>query len=352
LWIIYNLLGEIIFQLPWSLRREIMDGMLTQYHYGNSGFNDLLTDFCFELCQNLEEWTYLAEKLLSFGGDWDKSLVMDIYKRLGDDDRFLALREANLCYGSDYFELAEYHSDHGDMGRAVSYARKGLASGNGNLDDLVSFLLQHYEKLADCENLEEIAQICKNRKEALDLVSGRLHAYYKKHNDYENAKLYLLMEFEHLQNRKLDAHYKKIERYLNDADWRSVESSLFQALRKRDLEGYMRICLEKGLKQEVYHAITENFHPWGADYAFFSEQLKRDFPEKIIEYYFRFAVYHVENGSTRKSYIDSMAYFKRAKSIYLNVLRDAPRWERKLAEIKERYKKRRAFLEEAKVLDS
>jgi hypothetical protein len=107
----------------------------------------------------------------------------------------------------------------------------------------------------------------------------------------------------------------------------------------------------KGLKQEVYDIITEKFSPWGNDYDFYADKLKNDFHEKIIEYYLRLALYYVENGANRKSYVTSMKYFKKAKEIYLKILKDKPRWESKLVEIRERYKKRKAFMEESLVLD-
>jgi methionine synthase II (cobalamin-independent) len=83
----------------------------------------------------------------------------------------------------------------------------------------------------------------------------------------------------------------------------------------------------------------------------YSDKLKNDFPEKIIEYYFKLALYDVENGANRKSYVTSMKYFKKAKEIYLDILDDKPRWESKLTEIKARYNKRKAFMEESRVLD-
>lgn len=62
--------------------------MLKQYHYGNSGFDDVLTDACFEMCKERSEWLYLAEQLLAFGGNWDNRLVMNIYRNIGDNDYF------------------------------------------------------------------------------------------------------------------------------------------------------------------------------------------------------------------------------------------------------------------------
>ena len=342
---------ELIPKLSWETRQKIMDGMLAQYHYGNSGFGDTLTDACFDMCTKREEWLHLAEKLNGYSGNWDKKLVMDIYNIIGDEENFLDLRKKNLNYGSDYFELVGFYTKKGDIETALLYAHEGLVKGEGRVDHLTAYLFDHYENRRQVDKLEELLQTCEEKKKERAFVSSRLYEYYKDSSDYDNAKRCLLKEFEYITSRNLDDQYKKMKKYLNDSDWNKIENSLFKELKKRDIEGYMRVCLSKGLKKEVYDIITEKFTPWGNDYDFFADKLKKDFPEKIIEYYFRIAVNHVENGSNRKSYNSSMKYFKKAKAIYLNVLKDATRWENKLAEIRERYKKRRAFLEESAVLD-
>lgn len=342
---------ELIPVLPWKTRKKIMDGMLTQYHYGNSGFDDALTDACFQMCKERDEWMYLSEKLLGYGRDWDKKLVMDIYKNIGDNEAFLELRSGSLHYGSDYFELVEYFTEQGDDAKALYYAHKGIENGEGRIDHLVSYLFDYYESKKDTDELEKIMQICENRKKECSFVSGRLYGYYKGSGDYEKAKKYLLKEFDYSGNNGVDKQYEKIKEYLNESDWQTVEDKLFKELKRRDITGYMNICLIKGLNREVYDVITEKFSPWSNDYDYFADRLKNDFPEKIIEYYFRLALYHVENGANRKSYVTSMKYFKKAKEIYLKILKDKPRWESKLAEIRERYKKRKAFMEESKTLD-
>jgi len=161
----------------------------------------------------------------------------------------------------------------------------------------------------------------------------------------------LLKKFEYTENRGLDKYYEEIKNYLNESDWISVEGELFDALKKRNIEGYLSICLEKGMKQEVYDIITEKATRWGVDYDFFADKIKKDFPEKIIEYYLKLAVKLVEGGANRSSYKQSMKYFKKVKEIYVKVLKDKPSWNAKLAEIRDKYKTRRAFLEESRVLD-
>lgn len=344
-------ISELVPTLSWKTRQKIMDGMLAQYYYGNSGFDDPLTDACFELCQERDEWLYLAGKLEAHGSSWDKRLVMNIYRIIGDDDSFLKMRNASLHHGSDYFELVQYYEEKGDKETAFSYAHKGLEKGAGGIGSLVAYLFDYYEAKKDTVELEKIFAICEQREQERAVIAGRLFDYYKSEDDYENAKRCLLKEFEYIRNSGLNDYYRKIKDYLNDADWNSVEAKLFASLKLRNTESYLHICLEKGMKQEVYDIIIEKSGRWGADYDYFADKLKKDFPEKIIEYYFKLAINLVQGGSNRKSYKQSMKYFKKAKDIYIKVLKDKPRWDAKLAEIRTHYKTRRAFIEESRVLD-
>ena len=352
-------LCQLIPELTWETRREIMDEMLVQYHYGNSGFDDLLTDTCFEMCKEREEWLYLAEKLLEFNGRWDRKLAMDIYKTIGDDKSFLDLREKNLQYGMDYYELVDFFDEQGNVEKALSYAQKGLEKGDGRVDYLIKYLFDHYEEKKDTDALEKIIQTCEHIKKELSLVYDRISAYYKACGNYESAKKYVLKTFEHSKNHGLDKQYNKIKEYLNESDWQEVHNTLFSELKKRDITGYLHICLDEGLKREVYNIITERkpvfgaFSLFGVDYDFFADKLKHDFPEEIREYFTKLAVGLVEGGagSNRKSYKQAVNYLYKVKEIYVQTLKDKPRWEQFLAELKERYKKRKAFLEEVHVLE-
>jgi hypothetical protein len=344
-------ISELIPSLSWATRKKIIDGMLVQYHYGNSGFDDSLTDACFELCKERDEWLYLVEKLNANDRRWNKKLVMDIYKIIGDDEAFLKMRTKNLEYGTDYFELVQHYDVKGDIDTALSWAHKGLEKGEGRIKDIITYLFDHYEDKNETAKLEELFTTCEKRQQERSTVAGKLFIYYKDKDNYENAKRCLLKEFEYTRNGKLNEFYKRIMEYLTDDDWQQIESELFTTLKKRDMEGYLHICLEKGLKQEVYDIITSKGSTWGSDYDYFANKLKKDFPEKIIEYYYKLALHHVEVGSNRKNYKQSMKYFKKTKDIYIKVLKDKPRWDRKLVEFRLRYKTRRAFLEESRVLD-
>lgn len=344
-------ISELVSTLSWKTRQKIIDGMLVQYFYGNSGFDDPLTDACFELCKERDEWLYLAGKLEAHGSNWDKRLVMNIYKIIGDDDSFLEMRNSHLHHGLDYFELVQYYEEKSDKETALSYAHQGLEKGVGRIDHLVAYLFDYYVAKKDIAELEKIFAVCEQREQERAVIAGRLFDYYKTEGDYENAKRCLLKEFEYIRNSGINEYYGKIKDYLNESDWNLVEGKLFTAIKTRSTESYLHICLEKGMKQEIYDIITETASRRGINYDYFADKLEKDFPEKIIEYYFKLAINLVEGGSNRKNYKQSMQYFKKAKGIYIKVLKDKPRWDAKLAEIRTHYKTRRAFLEESRVLD-
>ncbi|MDR0671875.1 MAG: hypothetical protein LBF64_06135, partial [Oscillospiraceae bacterium] len=247
---------ELIPKLSWDVRQEIIDGMLVQYHYGNSGFDDILTETCFEMCDAKEEWLYLADSFLSFGGRWDKGRAMEIYRRIGENDKWVQIRTDLLEYGNDYLELAQYYEEQGDMENALSTAHKGLHKGNGTLRGLIAFLFDHYEQKNNTTQLEKLKQFSEDKGVELEMVYGRLYVYFKTNNDYVNAKAYLLKQFDNLGGHELHKHYAAIKDYLKQDDWNSVEATLLASIKERDLTGYLHICLEKGLKQEVCDIIT------------------------------------------------------------------------------------------------
>ena len=352
-------LCRLIPELSWDTRQEIMDGMLAQYRYGNSGFEDLLTDTCFELCKEREEWLYLAERLLERGGSWERKLVMSIYRTIGDDSAFLGLREKELHYGSDYFELVRYYEEQGDLEKALSYARKGLSQGDGRVDHLAQYLFNHYERNGDTEALEEIMRICEQTKKERGYVSNRLFEHYRGRGDYENAKKHALKEFEHSANSGLDKKYARIKEHMSEPDWLAVRDGLLGELKKRDMTGYLNICIEEGNKREAYDTIFEKnsdfggYLLWGIDRDHFADRLKRDFPEEMGEYFARLALRNVESGAgpNRRNYRQAVSYYRKVKEIYVKIQKDGPRWERLLSDLKERYGKRKAFLEEMGALD-
>ena len=155
----------------------------------------------------------------------------------------------------------------------------------------------------------------------------------------------------------MDKLYGDVKVYLNNDDWNTVEPGLFLALKERDLPGYMEICLKKSMKQEVCDIVTgvsipKKYNPWSTNFDSFADKIAGDFPDEIIKYYWDRAVRLVESGAgrDRENYIQAMNYLKKVKNIYLRIHKNKLTWENRLAHLRTTYQKRRAFLEESRVL--
>ena len=340
---------------------EFLDEAFVQYDYGNSGLDDALMDAFFGVCETKEEWEYLVEKLKKNPSRWRDKLIMDIQKEhLHDEQAYLDLRRGNLQYGMDYWDLAEFYIRKKESKKAVEIAEEGLSKGDGRLTELFEFLSDYYSKRGDTANLERVVQHAlkeeSDEKEMLD----RLFEYYKAQDDYKNSKKALLKAFEYVKGAgyipevRSYAHYNKMKQFLTETDWKTIEPKIIQEIRERDLEDYLQICLDKGLKKEVIDILSNPPKKQSSirfgfdrDYNFdtFANQLTEEFPEDVIEYYW-YKAYGNISGGNRNTYHTAANYLTKAKEIYINVLKDKNRWNQRYSDLKTEFNKRPAFLEE------
>ncbi|MEW6419569.1 MAG: hypothetical protein AB1480_15890 [Nitrospirota bacterium] len=234
---------------------EFMDELFEEYNVGNSGFEDKIMDICFTLCKTKEEWQYLVKKLGEKPTDWRRNLIMRIQKKhLQDSDAYLKMRKDDLHYGMDYWDLAEFYIKKGERKKAVETAEEGLLKGDGRLTELFEFLSDHYAKSRDTANLERVVQYALKKKNDEKEMLDRLFEYYKTQNDYENAKRALLKAFEYVKAAgyipevRSYAHYNKMKQFLAEADWKDIEPKIIRKIQEKDIEDYMRICLDKNMR--------------------------------------------------------------------------------------------------------
>jgi len=344
---------------------EFLDEAFKQYDYGNSGLDDVLMDAFFGVCETKEEWMYLMEKLKKNPDEWRNKLIMEIQREhLHDEQAYLDLRKGNLHYGMDYWDLAEFYIRKKENKKAVEIAEEGLLKGEGRLTDLFKFLSDYYAKRRDTANLERVVQYALKEKSDEQEMLDRLFKYYKVQGDYENAKKALLKAFEYVKGTgyipevRSYAHYNKMKQFLTETDWKTIEPKIIQKIRENDLENYLQICLDKGLKKEVIDIVLNppkkqsGIGFWfDRDYDFdtFANQLKEEFPEKIIEYYWQKAYENIPGGN-RNTYDMAAHYLMKVKKIYINILKDENKWNQRYADLKTEFKKRPAFLEEVGII--
>lgn len=132
--------------ISWDVRRTILDEMLYELRLGNSGFDDQLIEIAEDFCQTEDEIRYLADELSGGNGGCYKSYAAQLYRSIGDEDRFLQTRLGNLRYGSDYIEAAKYFAGKGDHKKEMEYIWQGLEKSNGRLDELIDYIAPIYRK--------------------------------------------------------------------------------------------------------------------------------------------------------------------------------------------------------------
>ncbi|MBI3193061.1 MAG: hypothetical protein HYZ34_01185 [Ignavibacteriae bacterium] len=346
-------------------KRMMMDEIFEEYNIGNSGFGDSLIDLCYMLCDTKEEWQYLVKKLGEKPSDWRTTLIMGIQKnQLQDEETYLKMRTKDLRFGMDYWDLVEFYNKKGEREKAVETAEIGLEKGEGRLTELFLFLFAHYATNRDKENLERVVQHALKKKHDEQDMLDRLFEYYKKECDYENAKRALLKTFEYVEGMgylpkgRAYQRYKKTKEFLTETDWNQVEPEIFQQIRNTDTEDYIRICLDKGLKQEAVHILLLSLQKQpGVRFVFlaeenfdeFADRLKEEFPEDITMYYWQKAYRNIHNGN-RSTYRIAVQYFKKAKQIFIKILEKETLWNERIAAVRIEFKQRRAFIEEARSL--
>ncbi|MDD5616082.1 MAG: hypothetical protein PHH85_07755 [Candidatus Methanoperedens sp.] len=346
-----------------EVKCEFLDELFEEYNVGNSGLEDKMMELCFILCKTKEEWQYFVKKLGEVPTKWRNERIMVIQKEyLQDDDAYLKLRKDELHYGMDYWDLAEFYIGKSDHKKAVEVAEEGLLKGDGRLTELLIFLSDHYAKSRDTANLERIVQFAIKKKSDEKEMLDRLFEYYKAQSEYEHAKKALLLAFEYVKGPgyipevRSHVHYNKMKKFLTKADWREIEPKIVNKVREKDMEDYMRICLDKNMKKEVVDILlgpqkkrpdSGFFSDREYDFDEFAIRLKEEFPEDIIKYYWQKAYGNIQNGN-RNTYFIAARYLDRVKHIYIDILNEESKWEQRFSDLKTEFKKRPAFLEELK----
>ncbi len=332
---------------------DFLNDAFVEYDKENSGFEDALMDIFFEICETKEEWEYLVKKLAKRPSDWRKKLIMRIQKSyLCDEKAYLETRMENLHYGMDYWDLVEFYVNKGDLQKGLETAEQGILKGEGRLTELFQFLFEHFAEKRDTANIERIVHTAVTRKSEEKNILDRLFEYYKTQGNYEKAKEALLKAYKFMRYGNYYAEYKKMKEFLKDADWKPIEPKIIKDIQERDIYDYLRICLDKNMKETVLHAILnppKNQWIMKNEFDEFAEKLEEEFPERIIEYYWQRAYRNIPGGN-RNTYRVAAGYLAKVKHIYINLLKDESKWRKRFSDLKAEFKNRPAFLDEVRKL--
>ena len=328
-----------------------MEDAFDEYDKYNSGFEDSLAEIFFELCQTDEEWRYLITKLEQHPSNWKNQLIMEILRnRLHDDDAYLELQTKNLEYGIDYWQMTSFYAKSGKMEKAVKTAEMGLLKGNGRLTELFEFLFDHFVRMGDIVNAERMVRNALERGKDEKNMLYKLFEYYSLQGDYEKAKDALLRGFVYVDYGDEYKEYQKIKSYLENEDWNEIEPEIFRSLLDKNIIAYLQVCMDKNMKTEILDTlmnIQKGPSPWRPldEVDKFAAELKDEFPEKVIEYYWQKGYSNIQGGN-RKTYRVAKTYIEKVKEIYIGILHDKSVWDERFKSLKAEFKSRPAFREE------
>ena len=334
--------------ISWTSRKQLIDEMMTQVHYDNSGFNDNLFDTCRAMCYEENDWLYLIEKLRERGSSWNNELIMGIYaNELNDEQSYLDMRLANLNTGYDYFKLVKYYFDEkNDITTSIKYAEIGL-NANGNISVLLNFLIEHYTSVSSDADIDRLFVISEEKDSYVYGIANLIFDYYKDKN-YEKAKAALYKSYKRAR-RNLHTEYCRLAKFIKPEEWEVEEPKIFADIKNRNMENYLDICMDKGLKETVMTAITGDKKAYHDTSYKFAQKLKSDYPVEVIGLYMSNIETGIQNGD-RKTYREIVRRLESVKDIYTKILHDNLAFKNMISDLRMKYKKRLAFIDEAKRL--
>lgn len=304
-------------EVSWIVRKEILDQMLHFVASDNSGFTDYLVDIAVMMCTNKQENLYLADFLIENASSYYRKIASNIYLQNGEEQKFIESKKANLEYGSDYLELAAYYKKHNDEQTALKIVLEGLNKADGRLDEIYKYLFEYYEKSEDEPALEKLLAKAEKRNRDQDTIIRLMYQYYHKKGDYKKKKEALLKLISCCESRQLYELYQKSRKELTVEDFGKKEPEILKMIKKRNLQVYFDILIDKKETKEVMEYITQHqqYREWGLDQGhYFSKRLSDEYPREIVEMYWKEVTFCVGLGK-EKNYSHAVSILKEIRII-------------------------------------
>lgn len=321
--VLNNVLGQIIElskhdRLTSETRQRFIDQMISFYDWGNSGLEDAVMDALFDVCATETDWRYLVSKLRAKPSDYKLELIMNIYKdHLGQEEKYLEMREKHLRWSGDYLDLARYWKDKGDLGQAVQIAEWGVEA-CGRAGDLLEFLFEYHRK-----------------------------------TDYGAALTCLKRIY---QESPSLTDYKRLKEYARTRDWPELDRWCRDYLRKTEDSSLLADIhsLNQEWDQVLSYVLSDSEtlfpHDWDNSHKDeLAEKLIPLYPEQLLPYYKKRAQLHIDRKD-RNGYHKAADYGQRLKTIYRIHLKAIEKWDNWIESLRLQYQRHPALLDEFRKL--
>lgn len=293
-------------------RQKILELVLPYIKSSNAGLDDMLDEVAYAACYDDDDLRGLAETFEAMQNDWRISHARDIYRRIGDRDKYLELRMGHLKYGMDYHDLVTFYWEAGEKEKAIQVAEEGLGKGVGRMDGLREFASDRAKEAG-------------------------------------NRQKYLAIQFDQAVSGLTLQKYKAFKKICTKKEWEMFESKILAHLKNAWKMEQLKIHMLRKDYDEAVTILTKDQYPsigWSGEYEIkIAKRLESRYPEKILKYYLS-GLGNLKISETRKIYAQKARVMVKVRRLLVEVLNDEARWKKFAARVKQDNIQRPAFQQE------
>lgn len=293
-------------------RMELLNRILPFIESGNAGMDDMLHEVAHAACYNDSDLMRLAQAFEGMRNQWKINHAREIYRTLGDRDKYLELRTKKLVYGHDYYDLATFYWESGEREKAIQIAEEGLRKGTGRMDELRGFVAQRAKASGD-------------------------------------RKKYIRMQFEQTTDNISFEKYKAFKKLCTPEEWSEFEPKILASLKTAWRVEALKIRMHREEFDKALEILIGGGYPinnFAEDYILdIAEKLEKLYPEEILKYYLS-GIGNIQTNAQRKEYARKADVMAKIQRVIVDVLHDHDRWKTFAKKIKFQNIRRPAFQEE------
>jgi hypothetical protein len=293
-------------------RRELLDLVLPLIKSGNAGMDDMLDDVAYAACYNDSDLRGLAQAFEAMNKEWRTARARDIYRRLGDRDKYLELRAGRMEYGADYHDLAAFYWESGEKEKAMQVAEEGLEKAKGRMDELRGFVAARAEETGDREK-------------------------------------YMALQFAQTVDSLTLEKYKGFAKICTAAEWSAFEPKILTQLKQACGSERLKIRMFRKEYDQAVAILSKGRYPmsvWDTEYEVtVAKKLEKRYPEEILKYYLT-GLGNLNRNDQRKEYARKAKVMAKVRHMLVEVIGDKARWEKFACKVKQDNLRRPAFQKE------
>ena len=293
-------------------RQEILNLVLPYIKSGNAGMDDMLYEVAYAACYDDDDLRVLAQAFETMPGEWKIGHARDIYRRLGDRDKYLELRAKRMEYGADYHDLATFYWDSNEKEKAIHVAEDGLCKARGRMDELREFVAERAQEVGDRDK-------------------------------------YMELQFAQTTDRLSLEKYKAFKKMCTPAEWKSYEPKVLGMLNNAWGTDRLKIRIHRREYDEALAILMKGRYPtstWEGEYEIrIAKKLEKRYPEEILKYYLS-GLGNLNRNAQRKEYARKAKVMAKVHHVLVDVLGDQTRWVKFARKVKIDNARRPAFQQE------